>query len=107
ANFLASGVLRLGPKLGPFLWQLPPSFRFDPERIENFLKLLPRDTDAATELARHHESRMKGRSWVENTPKRPLRHAMEIRHQSFVTPEFVGLLRRYRVALVCADAVDW
>jgi uncharacterized protein YecE (DUF72 family) len=107
ANFFASGVLRLGPKLGPFLWQFPPFFKFDPPRIETFFKLLPHDTDAATELARHHESRMKGRSWFEKTPKRPLRHAMEIRNAAFVNPEFVDLLRRYNVAMVCADAVEW
>lgn len=107
ANFLASGVLRLGPKLGPFLWQFPPFFKFDPPRIEAFFKLLPHDTDAATEIARHHEKRMAGRTWYEKTPKRPVRHAMEIRHDSFVTPEFVDLLRRYNVALVCADTVEW
>lgn len=107
ANFLASGVLRLGPKLGPFLWQFPPNFKFDPPRIEAFFKLLPHDTDAATEMARHHEPRMAGQTWLETTPKRPLRHAMEIRHDSFVTPEFVELLRRYDVALVCADTVAW
>lgn len=107
ANFLASGVLRLGRKLGPFLWQFPPNFRFDPPRIEAFFKLLPHDTEAATEMARHHEPRMAGRTWLEKTPKRPLRHAMEIRHDSFVTPEFVDLLRRYDIALVCADTVKW
>src|SRR6201987_1551004 len=53
ANFLASGVLRLGPKLGPVLWQLPPSFRFDKARLEAFFALLPRDTAAAARLARH------------------------------------------------------
>lgn len=107
ANFLASGVLRLDEKLGPFLWQFPPFFKFDPARIEAFFKLLPHDTDAARETARHHESRMKGRSWLEKTPKRRLRHAMEIRHDSFVTPEFIDLLRRYDVAMVCADTVEW
>ena len=107
ANFLASGVLRLQDKLGPFLWQFPPFFKFDAPRIEAFFKLLPHDTDAATEIARHHEARMKGRAWLEKTPKRKLRHAMEIRHDSFVTPEFVDLLRRYDVALVCADTVEW
>jgi uncharacterized protein YecE (DUF72 family) len=44
ANFFASGVLRLEEKLGPFLWQLPPSLRFDPERLGKFFNLLPRDT---------------------------------------------------------------
>jgi len=56
ANFLASGVLRLGPKLGPILWQLPPNFKFDPERIEAFLRLLPHDAESAATLARRHTS---------------------------------------------------
>lgn len=107
ANFFASGVLRLQDKLGPFLWQFPPFFKFDPARIEAFFKLLPHDTDAATDMARHHETRMAGRVWLEKTPKRKMRHAMEIRHDSFVTPEFVDLLRRYDVAMVCADTVEW
>ena len=47
ANFFASGVLRLEEKLGPFLWQFSPRFRFDRERLDNFLSLLPRDTEAA------------------------------------------------------------
>ncbi len=47
------------------------------------------------------------RVWVEKTPKRRPRHALEVRHESFVTPEFIALLRRYKVALVCADSVEW
>ncbi|WP_342237908.1 DUF72 domain-containing protein [Inquilinus sp. OTU3971] len=107
ANFLASGPLRLGPKLGPILWQFPPSFRFDPERIEAFLKLLPKDTEAAAEMARRHDERFAGRAWTRTDRKRPLRHALEIRHDSFLDPAFIRLLRRHKVALVCADAVDW
>jgi uncharacterized protein YecE (DUF72 family) len=107
ANFFASGVLSLGRKLGPILWQFPPNFRFDAERIEAFFKLLPRDTEAASTLARRHDSRLKGRAWTAIDRKRPLRHAMEIRHQSFVTPAFIALLRRHRVAMVCADTVEW
>jgi len=107
ANFLASGVLRLGSKLGPILWQFPPSFRFDPERIEAFLALLPKDTEAAAGLARRHDERFAGRAWTRIDRKRPLRHALEIRHDSFLDPAFIRLLRRYKVALVCADTVDW
>ncbi|HLI12871.1 MAG TPA: DUF72 domain-containing protein [Alphaproteobacteria bacterium] len=107
ANFLASGVLRLGAKLGPVLWQLPPNFSYDRERIARFLVLLPRDTEAALAVARRHEPRMKGRAWLEIDRKRPLRHAIEIRHESFRSADFVALLREHRVALVCADAVDW
>src|SRR5579872_2245093 len=107
ANFFASGILRLGSKLGPILWQFPPQFRFDPQRIEAFLKLLPRDTSAARALARRHDKRVSGRSWLRVSEIRPLRYAIEIRHPSFIHSEFIHLLRRHNVALVCADAVSW
>jgi uncharacterized protein YecE (DUF72 family) len=107
ANFFAQGLLRLGPKLGPILWQFPPNFRFDPERIEPFLAALPHDTEAALKLARRHDHRVAGRTWLNIDRKRKLRHAMEIRHESFVDGRFVALLRKYGVALVCADTVDW
>jgi uncharacterized protein YecE (DUF72 family) len=64
ANFFASGVLRLEEKLGPFLWQLPPSFRFGPERLRKFFNLLPRDTRAAANLAEKHDERLRGRAWT-------------------------------------------
>jgi uncharacterized protein YecE (DUF72 family) len=102
ANFFASGVLSLGQKLGPILWQFPPSFKFDPEQFEHFLKLLPHDTKAALEQARGHEARVKN-AHLEIDKKRPLRHAVEIRHQSFVDPVFIDLLNEYRTALVIAD----
>lgn len=107
ANFFASGILKLGPKLGPILWQFPPQFRFDAERIEAFFKLLPRDASAALALARSHDKRVSGRSWLRVSENRPLRYAMEIRHPSFVNPDFIQLLRRHNVALVCADTVSW
>lgn len=107
ANFLASGVLRLGCKLGPILWQFPPSFRFDPELLEAFFAMLPQDTDAALALARRRERRMSGRAWLKADKKRRLRHAIEIRHESFRTPAFIALLRAYRIGLVCADTVEW
>jgi uncharacterized protein YecE (DUF72 family) len=103
ANVLASGVFALREKLGPFLWQFPPNFAFEPERFEHFLSLLPHDTDAALERALRHEPRMEGRVMLDPGPRRPLRHAVEIRHESFVDPAFVALLRRYKVALVVAD----
>jgi uncharacterized protein YecE (DUF72 family) len=108
ANFLASGVLLLGEKLGPFLWQLPPNFKYDPERIESFLKLLPHDTGAAKYLASNHDSWMKKRvAFDEVADGRKLRHAMEIRSPTFAVPEFLELLRKYDVAIVCADTVEW
>jgi uncharacterized protein YecE (DUF72 family) len=103
ANVLASGVFALRQKLGPFLWQFPPNFHFDPASMEHFLSLLPHDTDEALALARKHEPRMSGRSLLEIDSKRKLRHAIEIRHESFVDASFIALLRHYKVALVVAD----
>src|SRR5438874_446458 len=103
ANFFASGVLALEEKLGPILWQLPPSLGFDPERLEKFFKLLPRDTKEAARLAKRHDQRMAGRAWTRVKENRPMRHAMEVRHDSFKTVEFVKLLREHDVALVVAD----
>src|SRR4029077_13789606 len=71
ANFMASGLLRLGAKLGPILWQFPPNFRFDPERMETFLAMLPHDTDQAAALARRHDSTVDGRDWVKTDATRP------------------------------------
>jgi uncharacterized protein YecE (DUF72 family) len=103
ANFLASGILLLKEKLGPFLWQLPRNFAFDAARIDAFLALLPRDTDAAARIARRHDHRVDDRNWIGPQPNRKLRHAIEIRHESFADPAFVTLLRRHGVALVYAD----
>lgn len=103
ANFLASGVLALRDKLGPILWQLPPNLGFHADRLETFLALLPRDTEQALALAREHDARLQDRAWLEPVRKRALRHALEIRHPSFVDPEFIALLRRQGVALVVAD----
>jgi uncharacterized protein YecE (DUF72 family) len=103
ANFLASGVFELGAKLGPILWQFPPQMAFVPERFEAFFALLPRDTDAALAIARRHDDRVRGRASLTIDAHRRLRHAVEIRHKSFVDPRFVQLLRRDAIALVVAD----
>src|SRR5580658_10680 len=107
ANFFASGILRLGRTFGPILWQLPANFKYDRQRLESFFQLLPRDTEAAGKLARRHDNRLKTRAWTKPLEKAPVRHAMEIRHASFATPEFVDILRRHNVALVCADSLEW
>src|SRR5690606_8535355 len=103
ANFFASGLFALREKLGPILWQFPPSFKFNPERFEAFLAGLPHDTEQALALAEGCEPRMLGRSLLQIDAKRRVRHAVEIRHSSFIDPAFVALLRKYRVALVVAD----
>jgi uncharacterized protein YecE (DUF72 family) len=103
-NFLASGPLRLGDRLGPMLWQLPPNLRFDAGVLDAFLSLLPRDTGAALALARRRDVvRMRGRSALAVDAVRPLRHALEPRHESFGSRDAVSLLRRHGVALVAAD----
>lgn len=107
ANFFAQGILALREKLGPFLWQLPPQFAFDEERIDRFLSLLPRDTEAAAELARRHDHRVAGRALTASDKRRKLRHAIEIRHPSFLAAGFIGVLRRHGVALVFADAAGF
>lgn len=107
ANFFASGVLLLKDKLGPILWQLPPNFVFRPEKLEAFFKLLPRSTKEAASLARRHDERMEGRAWTKAHRDRPLRHALEIRHESFCDPAFIALLRRHDIGLVVADTVEW
>jgi uncharacterized protein YecE (DUF72 family) len=103
ANFFASGVFNLREKLGPILWQFPPSLRYDAQRFEEFLTMLPRDSATALRLARRRDARMHGRSCLRIDSKRRLRHAVEIRHESFATADFVAQLRRHRVALVVAD----
>ncbi|WP_367871766.1 DUF72 domain-containing protein [Luteolibacter sp. Populi] len=104
ANFYASGLLQLGEKLGPFLWQFPPTFSYEPARLEAFFKLLPRSSGEAARLAKRHDGRLPERAVLKARADTPLRHAIEIRHASFETPEFIELLRAYEIALVVADA---
>jgi uncharacterized protein YecE (DUF72 family) len=103
ANFLASGLFELGSKLGPILWQCPPNQRFDEALFDHFLGALPRDTHQAAALARRHDHRLKHGASVAPDRKRRLRHALEIRHESFICEAFIALLRRHKVALVVAD----
>ena len=103
ANFLASGLFNLREKTGPFLWQFPPQFRFDADRLEAFFEMLPRDSEAALALARRRDGRVKGRCRLAIDCHRELRHAIEIRHESFLDPAFVKLLRKHRIGLVIAD----
>jgi uncharacterized protein YecE (DUF72 family) len=103
ANFYASGILALKDKLGPFLWQFPEMFHFKPERLEAFFRLLPRDTQQALSLARRRDSRMTGRARLAIDADRPLRHAIEVRHASFVNQDFISLLKKHRIGLVVAD----
>jgi uncharacterized protein YecE (DUF72 family) len=103
ANFLASGIFNLREKIGPFLWQFPPQFRYDEERFEDFFRMLPRDLESALSIARKRDARMRGRCRLAVDCNRKLRHAVEIRHESFADARFVAQLRRHRIALVVAD----
>jgi uncharacterized protein YecE (DUF72 family) len=102
ANFIASGPLALKEKLGPFLWQFPPSMRFDPERFEKFLKMLPKNFKEASKLAEKSDL-SEDRIHTNDKLNLRIRHAVEIRHESFLNPWFVELLREYNVAIVFAD----
>jgi uncharacterized protein YecE (DUF72 family) len=103
ANFFASGLFCLGDKLGPILWQFPENMPCDMERFEAFFKLLPRDTQAAEQLARERDDFLADRCQIERVTDRRMRHAVEIRNPDCATPEFIQLLRRYHIALVIAD----
>ena len=78
-RFVSSGIVELGEKLGPILWQLAETKRFDPDEMAAFLSLMPGKVEG-----------------------RPLRHAIELRHESFRTPEMVALARKHGVAIVWA-----
>ncbi len=80
-RFFASGVLELKSKLGPILWQMAPTKKFDPDDFAAFLALLPQELGG-----------------------KPIRHAVEVRHESFVTPAFVALARKFSVAIVLVES---
>jgi uncharacterized protein YecE (DUF72 family) len=103
ANFFASGIFNLRAKLGPILWQFPPNFAYQRARMADFFTLLPADTRSALRLARRRDERMRGRARLAIDAERPLRHAVEVRHESFVDASFIDLLREHRIALVTAD----
>ncbi|MCX5495140.1 DUF72 domain-containing protein [Kaistia dalseonensis] len=83
-RFVTSGITELGDKLGPINWQFMDTKKFDPADFEAFLALLPKSVDG-----------------------RRLRHAVEVRHESFQVPEFVALARQYGVAIITADSAKF
>lgn len=103
ANYFAQGVLALGEKLGPIVWQLPPRMKFDEGKLRGFFELLPRDSREAAKLAREHGAHLEGRALTKADGDRPIRHALEFRHESFRTPEAIALLREHKIGLVVAD----
>lgn len=103
ANFFASGVLLLGKKLGPILWQFPPSLKYDHDRLAAFLKILPRTSKKMAEFALEHNLTKDDWIWTDAVAKTKVRFAFEPRHPSFFTDDFVKLLRKHNAALVFAD----
>jgi len=105
ANFYASGVLALGARLGPFLWQLPPNLGFDPARMAAFFDSLPRTAGAAAAIAAGHDARVPEDHALTTAPDPALRlrHTVEVRHETFRDPAFYDLLREHDVGLVVAD----
>jgi len=103
ANFFASGLLALGDKLGPILWQLPPTLSYDRDRLAAFFAQLPRSTTSAVTLANGHDDRLTDRNWLTTDADRPLRHALEVRHPSYAVPDFLALMRAHDIGLVVAD----
>jgi uncharacterized protein YecE (DUF72 family) len=82
--FINSGIAELGPKLGPIVWQFAPTKRFDPADFEAFIKLLPREVSGLA-----------------------LRHALDVRHDSFKCPEYIALARQHGVATVFTESDDY
>jgi len=105
ANFFASGLLALDQKLGPILWQLPPNLGFNTDRMEAFFAQLPRTAGSAAKIAGDHDQRVFDDHALTKArhPRHRLRHAIEVRHESFRTREFYKLLSRHKIALVVAD----
>ena len=83
-KFLNSGFTELGTKLGPVLWQFTPARKFEPENFAAFFSLLPKEQNGVA-----------------------LRHAIEVRHESFLTSDFVALARQQDVAIVLADSTKY
>ena len=105
ANFFAQGVLALGPKLGPVLWQLPANFAWDADVVRDFFQLLPRTTTEAAELAQKHDDKVTGdKLWSGTVEDRPLHYALEARNRGFESDEALAVLEDCDVALVVADS---
>jgi uncharacterized protein YecE (DUF72 family) len=103
ANFFASGILALGTKTGPFLWQLPTSYRFDADRLDTFIRMLPRTSTEAEAVARDHDHRLRRGALVDSSATIAYRHAFEVRHPSYFHNEFYQILRDHRCGFVIAD----
>ncbi len=106
ATFFASGILELGARLGPVLWQLPPRMRFDPDVLDGFLGMLPHDTEAAAALAAEHDDRVVEPAFGPGEHHR-LRHVLEVRDPRFLCAEAVRIARHHGVALAFSHSSAW
>jgi uncharacterized protein YecE (DUF72 family) len=104
ANFYASGLFALREKLGPILWQLPPTLRFDAGQLRAFFELLPRNTREMERLAKDHDTFLEGRALVDAQHDTELHYAIEVRHPSFLDAKYVDLLREFSLASCVADS---
>jgi len=102
-NFYASGVLALGRRTGPFLWQLPGTYKFDAERLDTFIRLLPKSAREGEGVALMHDDRLRHGALVDAAEDVPYRHAFEVRHPTYFHDEFYAILREHRCAWVVAD----
>jgi len=103
-NFFASGILALGKRTGPFLWQLPATYSFDAERLETFIKMLPRNSTEGETVARQHDHRLRGGALLKASERVSYRHAFEVRHETYFCREFYDLLRSRDCGWVIADS---
>ncbi len=103
-NFFASGVLALGQRTGPFLWQLPATYGFDADRLDQFMGILPRDSTEGEAVAREHDDRLTRGALVDAAARVAYRHAFEVRHPSYFASEFYDLLRAHGHGFVIADS---
>ncbi len=105
ASFFAKGILSLEEKLGPVLWQTPPHLVFQPDVVDAFLSALPRSIHEAQQLIEQYATNAPAQAG--DAADRPIRHALEVRHNSFQNPAFIEMLRQYGIAAVVTNSPGW
>lgn len=106
ANFFASGILELRDQLGPILWQLPETLRFDADRMRAFFDILPGDSTEAASLAAEHDDRVEEVSFGGGENHR-MRHVLEFRHESFSCEESARIAAEHGIALCFSHSSEW
>jgi uncharacterized protein YecE (DUF72 family) len=103
-NFLASGPLCLGEKMGPLLWQFPSFMTLKDDRFADFIKLLPHTAKEMSAAAKKHGPKVKGRAFTKASGDYRVRHAFEFRHPSFNNKDFLAMLKEHNIAAVIHHA---